>query len=145
MEGEAVSTATTHRSELPKAYAALVKLMPPRTIHDDIDLENVTEIVDRLAVLDHPTTDQADYLETLATLVAAYESAHHEIDVSKLSPVETLKFLLAEHGLNASDLGRILGQRQLGSAILNGRRQLSKAHITKLATHFGVSPGIFLK
>jgi HTH-type transcriptional regulator / antitoxin HigA len=139
-----MSTATTPRTELPKTYAALVRLLSPRTIHDDIDLENVTEIIDRLAVLDHPTKDQADYLETLATLVAAYESAHHLIDVSRISPLETLKFLLEEHGLNASDLGRILGQRQLGSAILRGDRQLSKTHIARLAAHFGVSPGTFL-
>ncbi len=118
--------------------------MPPRTIHDDIDLVNVTEIVDRLAVLDHPTKDQADYLETLCTLVAAYENAHHPIDVSRLGPLETLNFLLNERGLSASDLGRILGQRQLGSAILRGRRQLSKTHICKLAAYFGVSPGVFL-
>ena len=89
---------------MPKTYSELVKLMPPRTIHDDVDLENVTEIIDRLAVLDHPTKDQADYLETLSTLVAAYENAHHPIDVSRLGPLETLKFLLKEHGLNASDL-----------------------------------------
>ena len=118
--------------------------MPPRTIHDDIDLANVAETVDRLAVLDHPTKDKADYLETLSTLVAAYENAHHPIDVSRLDPLETLKFLLSEHGLNASDLGRILGQRQLGSAILCGRRQLSKTHIRKLAAYFGVSLGVFL-
>jgi HTH-type transcriptional regulator / antitoxin HigA len=119
--------------------------MPRRTVRDDVDLENVTEIVDRLAVLDCPTADQVDYLETLSTLVAAYEDTHHTIDVSRLGPLETLKFLLKEHGLNASDLGRILGQRQLGSAILRGDRQLSKAHILKLAAHFGVSPGVFLE
>jgi HTH-type transcriptional regulator / antitoxin HigA len=140
-----MSTATTPRTEMPKTYAALVKLMPPRAIHDDIDLENVTELIDRLAVLDHPTNDQADYLETLATLVAAYEDACHQIDVPRTNPLETLKFLLQEHGLNASDLGRILGQRQLGSAVLRGDRQLSKTHIAKLAAHFHVSPGVFLQ
>ena len=139
-----MSTATTLPKQMPKTYLGLVKLMPPRTIHDDVDLENVTEIINRLAVLDHPTKDQADYLETLSTLTAAYETAHHPIDVSRLGPLETLKFLLKEHGLNASDLGRILGQRQLGAAILRGDRQLSKSHILKLATHFGVPPGLFL-
>jgi HTH-type transcriptional regulator / antitoxin HigA len=145
MEGPAMSTATTARTEMPKTYAALVRVLPPRTIRDDIDLENVTEIIDRLAVLNHPTKDQVDYLETLATLVAAYESAHHQIGISKVSPLETLKFLMHEHGLSASDLGRILGQRQLGSAILRGDRQLSKACIMKLAAHFGISPGVFLQ
>jgi HTH-type transcriptional regulator/antitoxin HigA len=104
----------------------------------------VIEVVDRLAVLEHPSKDQVDYLETLSTLVAAYEDAHHPIDVSRLGPLETLRFLLQERGLSASDLGRILGQRQLGSAILRGRRQLSKTHIRKLADYFGVSPGVFL-
>ncbi len=134
---------TTLPSLMPKKYSELVKLMPPRTIHDDVDLENVTEIIDRLAVLDHPTKDQADYLETLSTLIAVYENARHPIDVSRLGPLETLKFLLKEHELNASDLGRLLGQRQLGSAILRGDRQLSKSHIVKLAAHFGVSPNVF--
>ena len=130
--------------QLPKTYPDLVRLLPPRTIHDDVDLDNVTEIVDRLAVLEHPTKDQADYLETLSTLVAAYEDVHYPIETSHLGPLDTVKFLLAEHGLNASDLGRILGQRQLGSAILRGDRKLSKNHIRKLAAHFGVSPSIFL-
>jgi len=130
--------------QLPKTYPELVRLLPPRTVRDDVDLENVAEIVDRLAILEHPTKDQADYLETLSTLVAAYEDVHRPIDTSHLGPLDTLKFLLAEHGLNASDLGRILGQRQLGSAILRGVRKLSKIHIRKLAAHFGVSPSLFL-
>jgi len=40
-------------------------------------------------------------------------------------------------------LGRLLGNRSLGSLILNGRRQLSKAHIEKLSEHFGLSPAVF--
>jgi antitoxin component HigA of HigAB toxin-antitoxin module len=120
-------------------------MMAPRTIRDDVELDSVTEIVDRLAVLHHCTKDQADYLETLSTLIAAYENARHQIDVSHLGPLETLKFLLQEHGLSGSDLGRILGQRQLGPAILRGERQLSKTHIVKLAGHFRVSPSVFLK
>ena len=77
-----MSTTEASRAEMPKTYSELVQLMPPRTIHDDGDLENVTEIIDRLTVLDRPTKDQADYLDTLATLVAAYENAEHQIDVS---------------------------------------------------------------
>ena len=43
--------------------------------------------------------------------------------------------------MTASDLGRLLGNRTLGAAILAGRRNLSKAHIKKLAEHFKVEPG----
>lgn len=139
-----MNTLSTISKPLPKTYAELVRLLPPRTIHDDVDLENITETIDRLAVLDHPTKDQADYLDTLSTLVIAYENARHSLDISHLGPLETLQFLLKERNLSGSDLGRILGQRQLGSAILRGDRQLSKNNILKLAAYFGVSPDVLL-
>jgi HTH-type transcriptional regulator/antitoxin HigA len=140
-----MNTTSIVSKPLPKTYAELVRMLPPRTIHDDVDLDNVTEVIDRLAVLDHPTKDQADYLDTLSTLVVAYENLHHSLEVSHLSPLETLKFLLKERNMSGSDLGRILGQRQLGSAILRGDRQLSKSNILKLAAYFGVSPEVFLE
>ena len=51
---------------------------------------------------------------------------------------------MAARDTNASDLGRLLGERSLGPKILSGQRELSKAHIRKLADHFGVSAGLFL-
>jgi len=36
-------------SELPKNYAALCAILMPRTIHDEIELENVAEIIDLMA------------------------------------------------------------------------------------------------
>lgn len=130
---------------MPKRSAGLVKMFIPRPIRDDVDLENVTEIVDRLAVLTHPTQDQLDYLEVLATLVEAYEKEHHEIDLSHLGPIDALKFLMAENGMNGSDIGRLLGSRQLGSPILQGKRGLSKTQIKRLGEYFHVNPGLFLE
>jgi antitoxin component HigA of HigAB toxin-antitoxin module len=46
--------------------------------------------------------------------------------------------------MNASDLGRLLGQRELGPKILNGARSLSKRHIRKLSEYFGVTADTFL-
>ena len=46
--------------------------------------------------------------------------------------------------VSLDDLGRLLGNRPLGSLILNGKRELSKAHIRKLAEHFAVDPGALL-
>ena len=43
-------TATTNDfRHLPKTYSALVAMLPPRPIHDDLDLANATEVIDRLA------------------------------------------------------------------------------------------------
>ncbi len=59
-------------------------------------------------------------------------------------PLTTLKYLMDQNGMRATDLGRLLGNRGLASLILHGRRQLSKAHIRKLSEHFKVSPALFL-
>jgi len=138
------NTATKNRSRrLPKTYGALVAMLPPRPIHDDVDLANATEMIDRLAGFDL-NADQEDYLEALSTFVEAYEAERFPMNDSRITPLDALEALLAEHDMTASDLGRLLGNRTLGPAILAGRRNLSKSHIKKLAEHFKVGPGLFL-
>jgi HTH-type transcriptional regulator / antitoxin HigA len=129
---------------IPKTYVDLVALHMPRPINDDTELENTIEVVDRLAVLKRPTRDQRDYLELLTTLIEKYEQDHQPIPSHHLMPLDRLKFLLDGHSMSASDLGRLLGQRELGPKILSGARALSKAHVRKLMTHFGVSADTFL-
>jgi len=128
---------------LPHTYAGLVALLPPRPIHDDVDLENATHMIDRLAGFEL-NADQEDYLEAVSTFVEAYERDRFPPDDVPMTPLAALKFLMAEHRMTASDLGRILGNRTLGAAILSGRRSLSKSHVKKLAEHFKVEPGLFL-
>ena len=140
------TTSTTLPRKMPRDYAGLTDLFPLRPIHDESELENATEMAHRLAVIDENrlTRDQADYLEMLSTAIERYEDQRHAIDTTKLTPLDVLEFLLAEHGMSGSDLGRLLGQRTLGPAILAGRRQLSKAHIKCLADHFNVDARVLL-
>jgi antitoxin component HigA of HigAB toxin-antitoxin module len=97
------------------------------------------------AIYNHLTPGQADYLYALSELVSAYEQSHHPIEDADLDAVEKLQYLLEESGMTASDLGRLLGNRQLGSAILRRERELSKTHIVKLCEHFKVSADLFLR
>lgn len=54
-------------------------------------------------------------------------------------------FAAAVTGMNTADLGRLLGGGTgLASLIVNGKRELSKANIRKLAEHFHVSPALFI-
>jgi HTH-type transcriptional regulator/antitoxin HigA len=130
-------------ARLPEGYLELCGLLMPRKIHDEAELEAAQEIMDALAVLPTRTTDQDDYLETLAELVEAYEE--QAVKFSKRPGLETLKFLLAENGLNASDLSRLIGTDiSLGYRILSGERNLTAKHIRKLAEHFHVGPEVFL-
>jgi HTH-type transcriptional regulator/antitoxin HigA len=100
-------------------------------------------MIDRLAGFDL-NADQEDYLDALSTFVEVYERDRFPMGESDITPLQALKYLVEESGMSASDLGRLLGNRTLGAAILGGRRSLSKTHIKKLAGYFKVDPGLFL-
>jgi HTH-type transcriptional regulator / antitoxin HigA len=138
-----MKTATLPK-KLPSSFNALVKLMVPHAIRDNVDYDNVAEIVDRLAVMDHRTDGQEEYLETLSQLIEAYDNEHHPIDVSGIKGIKALKLLMDGHEMTASGLGRLLGNRALGSKILRGERELSKTHLRILADKFKVSPALFI-
>lgn len=130
-------------SALPTTYRDLCGLLMPRKIHDEAELDAALEVIDELAVLPARNKDQADYLETLAELVEAYEE--QAVKIVRRSGLETLKFLLTENKLSASDLSRLLGTDiSLGYRILDGERNLTTKHIKKLASHFRVGPEVFL-
>jgi HTH-type transcriptional regulator/antitoxin HigA len=129
--------------DFPKKYDDLVKIFMPRTIHDDHELDNATEITDLLAG-HNLNKDQEDFLETIATLIEEYENKHYPIFENKVSGVDALKFLLESNDLNAADLSRILNvHRSLGPKILNGERKLTAEHIKLLCDRFKVSADTF--
>jgi HTH-type transcriptional regulator/antitoxin HigA len=131
-------------TKIPTDWKDLVtKLYLLKPIRTKGDYNRAMHIIEMLAGRTDLNNDQAAYLESLSILVEAYESEHYEIEPAG-SPLQTLAFLLEENGLSGSDLGRILGQRQLGSKILRGERDLSKAHIKTLAEYFAVDPSLFL-
>jgi HTH-type transcriptional regulator/antitoxin HigA len=129
-------------SRIPKRYAELVRFHPPRPLHDAIDYRNALAIV--LALAGHELTpDQDDYLDLMSDLIEQYDRATDEI-AERSTPLQRLKFAVAQAEMSASDLGRLLGNRGLGSVLLNGKRELSKAHIRVLADHLKINPGYLL-
>jgi HTH-type transcriptional regulator/antitoxin HigA len=137
-----IATRSMDFRRMPTDYAGLVGLFPPRPIHDKADLANATEIIDAMAGHDL-TPDQEDYLDVLSDLVAKYEEARSPLRRKRTTPLERLRYVVEQAGMTASDLGRLLGNRGLGSLILRGRRQLSKTHIRILAEHFLLDAGYF--
>src|SRR4051794_1166533 len=130
---------------IPKTFDSLTTMRPLRPIRNESDLDAATQILDRLAVLDRRTRDQEDYLQTLSLLVETYEERNHAIQTNDLDPLDLLRSLMEARDMSASDLGRLLGNRSLGAAILRGDRQLSKSNIMSLCKHFAVGPELFLR
>jgi antitoxin component HigA of HigAB toxin-antitoxin module len=79
---------------LPKTYGELVAALPPRPIHDALDLANASEMIDRLAGFDL-NADQEDYLEALSVFVEAYEADHFPIDDSDITPLDAANGMTA--------------------------------------------------
>jgi HTH-type transcriptional regulator/antitoxin HigA len=132
------------KKTLPTDFDALLRLFPPRSIHDGAEYDNMQGMIDSLTSIPSPSKGQSEYLETLAILFSAYEEEHYPINTDDISPLEILKHLMKENEMSASDLGRLLGERSLAPKILNGDRDMSKAHIRKLAARFAMSPALFI-
>lgn len=128
---------------LPGSFDQLVRMMPPQAIRDDVHHEDTVEVIDRLMSLRKLSKGQELYLETLVQLVEAYEAAHHAVTMPK--GIDALKHLLAEHGINATGLARLLKVHpSMGSKILQGDRALTVDHIRVLSARFRVRPDTFI-
>ncbi len=131
-------------ADVPKTYRELCQLYLPRPIHDANEDEAATEMMNALAVFPKLNLEQQDYLDALTEFVDAYDKARR-VRWPKIKGLDVLKHLLAEREMNGADLARILGgSRNLGTMILRGDRNLTLAHIRKLAAHFKVSPELFI-
>ena len=135
--------APTSFKQIPKTWQELNVMRPLRPIHDDVDLDNATEIIDAMAGHDL-APDQDDYLDALSTLVAAYEDKYNPVEV-RLSGLDALRSLVKDHEMNASDLGRLLDvHRSHASKILKGERRLTTEHLRLLSERFKVSTDLFI-
>lgn len=116
---------------------------PILTIRDEPDYDRA---VDRLnTLLDEVGTNEThplfSLLDTLGTLIHAYEEAH--VALPEVNGVEALRYLMDEHGLRQRDLPEV-GSQGVVSEVLSGKRQLNARQVRALAARFGVSTAVFI-
>ena len=98
----------------------------------------LNDLIDEVGIDEtHPLYE---LLDTLGTLVHAYEEQHYPIP--ECNGTEVLRFFMEEHDLTQSDLPEI-GSQGVVSEILNGKRELNTRQIRLLAQRFNVSPAVF--
>lgn len=105
----------------------------------DCAVAQMNELIDLVGT--DETHPMYDYLDTLGTLVHAYEEAY--MPIPSASGAEALRYLMEEHGLRQSDLPEI-GSQGVVSEILNGKRELNVRQIRALAERFGVDTAVFI-
>jgi HTH-type transcriptional regulator/antitoxin HigA len=137
---------TTHLNlpaEVPETYEGLVRIYPPRKIHDQIELENATEVADWIA-LRAKNDDQLDYLELLGDLMDEYDKQDGKTG-KPAPPLDLLKYLVEENDISTRELGAILGvDHSVAARILRGERAITIEHAKSLGARFKLQPTAFL-
>jgi HTH-type transcriptional regulator / antitoxin HigA len=127
----------------PELQQHWVAISPLLSLRNEQEYDRAVERLNRL--LDEVGTDEQHplytLLDTLGTLIHAYEEEHHPIP--ECSGVDVLRFLMDEHGLTQSDLPEI-GSQGVVSDVLRGKRELNIRQIRALAKRFQVSPAVFI-
>ena len=113
-----------------------------KPIRSEADYEKALAEVERLWGT-RSGTPEGDRLDVLATLIDAYESAHHPIDPP--DPIEAIKFRMEQQGLTRKDLEGILGTRTRVAEVLNRRRGLSINMIRRLHDKLGISAEVLIR
>ena len=126
--------------ELQQHWTAISPLLSIRNEHEyDLAVERLNRLLNEVGTDEqHPLYT---LLDTLGTLIHAYEEEHHPIPAC--SGADVLRFLMEEHGLTQSDLPEV-GSQGVVSDILRGKRELNVRQIRALATRFQVSPAVFI-
>jgi HTH-type transcriptional regulator/antitoxin HigA len=113
-----------------------------KPIRSEADYEEALTEVERLWGA-RSGTPEGDRLDVLATLIDAYESAHHPIDPP--DPIEAIKFRMEQQGLTRKDLEGVLGSRTRIAEVLNRRRGLSINMIRRLHYKLGISAEVLIR
>lgn len=118
-------------------------IQPILTIRNGDEYDRAVATLNEL--LDEVGTDEKHplygLLDTLGTVIAAYETDH--LALPEISGGEVLAYLMAEHDLRQSDLPEV-GSQGVVSEVLGGKRELNVRQIRALAARFGVSPAVFV-
>lgn len=129
------------------AYLELVKRFPLRRLRSRSQHAEAVAALTRASLEHQGTRDRGvlDYLDILAGLIDEYErAARLKVDTSSTTPAELIRHLMDANGLTISRLAKEIGIGQSNlSEMLSGRRDFSKAAISKLCARFGLDPAVF--
>jgi HTH-type transcriptional regulator/antitoxin HigA len=127
----------------PTIWDHWATIQPILTIHSEADYDRAVLALNEL--LDEVGTDEQhplyDLLDTLGTVIAAYEAEHMQLPA--VHGREALAYLMEEHNLRQSSLPEI-GSQGVISEILSGKRELNVRQVRALAERFGVGAEVFI-
>ena len=128
-----------------KRYGRLLGKYRPRIIQSGDDFDRLSAELEALdAIEDSRELDPEEReLQTLlAHLCKEYED--RTVEPPQSTPLEVLRFLMEQNQLRPVDLLDVFGSRAVASQVLNGKREISKAHARRLSDRFHLSVEAFV-
>jgi HTH-type transcriptional regulator/antitoxin HigA len=112
--------------------------------HTESEYDNLVTLLDKLIdeVRENEKHPLSSLMETIGNLIDSYEDNNYQTNHG--SPIETLSFLMKEHGINQTELAEV-GSQGVVSEILTGKRLLNIRQIKELSSRFNVSPLVFIQ
>jgi HTH-type transcriptional regulator/antitoxin HigA len=137
---EEIGRMTLVNEELQEHWTNIAPLLLIRNEREyNAAVKRLNELLDEIG--DNEKHPLYSLLDTLGTLIHAYEEEHYPIPDA--TGAEVLQFLMDEHALTQSDLPEV-GSQGVISEILNGKRELNVRQIRVLAEKFKVSSAVFV-
>jgi len=129
--------------KLINSYFALVQQFPLVSIRTATQLDEATSVLRRLLAKGELDEGEEAYLEALGDLIGVFETQQEAIE--PVEDAEVLQHLLLARGESQAELAERTGiAKSTISAILSGKRRLTRRHIELLARHFGIGESTFL-
>ena len=122
-------------------YGTLLEETKPEVIHGEPENRRLIEILERLTAQEHVTEAEEKLIALMTVLVENFENQNYP--VLDVAPLDIIRHLMEEHNLRQKDLADVFGTESIVSDVLNGKRELNKAHIRRLSERFKVSPAVF--
>jgi HTH-type transcriptional regulator/antitoxin HigA len=128
-----------------KKYGKLLGKYRPRMIQSEEEFDRLAaqlEALDGLEETRELDAEERELRALLALLCTEYED--RTVLPPSSTPLGVLKFLMDQNGLRPVDLLDVFGSRAVTSQVLNGKREISKAHARRLAERFHLSVEAFI-
>lgn len=104
---------------------------------DEVSYQTACDLIEQLMDMDEQDRSNEEeakrlaYLDTLATLVEAYEAKHFSFNQTDLTLTQIIEQALEQLNLTKKDLAKMLGSNRV-SELFSGKRDLSMAQVRVL-------------
>jgi HTH-type transcriptional regulator / antitoxin HigA len=123
-------------------YARLLAQTLPSVIHTEDENERFIATLEKLERRSRNWSPaEAKLAELLTLLIENFEDQNYKLKAA--TPTEVLCELMESNGLKQKDLTDVFGAESTVSAVLNGKREMTREHIKRLSRYFRVSPEVF--